>query len=315
MSTDDSIEEKRVYSDKAGKVEVFVATELGVVTVDVAGDRVGEFGLDHRCTARSVVAAGEQVAVATEEDVDLAVGGVEFEPTGFGPAVAIGFADGHLVAANEDGWVARYEPDAADGDVDLAELDAADADVAEKLAWKTVGRIDTVRAIDGPLVAAADGVYRIGEDDLTHAGLDDVRDVAGLGVPLAATGEALYSLGNGWIDVLEGNFRAVTSDGAARAHAVATTTLYARVDDVAASDAGDADDVGDADDASGGSSNSSGSAWEAVELPTPDPVVGVAYSTDAVFAVTESGTLLVDAGDGWQSQELGVRGVAALAVR
>jgi hypothetical protein len=303
MSTDDSIEEKRVYSDKAGKVEVFVATELGVVTVDVAGDRVGEFGLDHRCTARSVVAAGEQVAVATEEDVDLAVGGVEFEPTGFGPAVAIGFADGHLVAANEDGWVARYEPDAAEGGVDLTELDAADADVAEKLAWKTLGRIDTVRAIDGPLVAAADGVYRIDEDGLTHTGLDDVRDVAGLGVPLAATGEALYSLGNGWIDVLEGNFRAVTSDGAARAHAVATTTLYARVDDVSASDA------------SGGSSGTSDSAWEAVDLPTPDPVVDIAYSTDAVFAVTEAGTLLVDAGDRWQSQELGVRGVAALAVR
>jgi hypothetical protein len=287
MSTDDTIEEKRVYSDKTGKVEVFVATELGVVTVDVAGDRVGEFGLDHRCTARAIVAAGDQVAVATEEDVDLAVGDTEFEPTGFGPAVAIGFADGRLVAANEDGWVARYNPDEADADVDLADLDAADADVAEKLAWKTVGRIDTVRAIDGPLVAAADGVYRIGEDDLTHAGLDDVRDVAGLGVPLAATGEALYSLGNGWMDVLEGNFRAVTSDGAARAHAVAATTLYARVDDQ----------------------------WEAVELPTPDPVVGVAYGTDAVFAATEAGTLLVDAGDGWQSQELGVRGVAGLAVR
>ena len=303
MSTDDTIEEKRVYSDKAGKVELFVATELGVVTVDVSGDRVGEFGLDHRCTARDIVAAGEQVAVATDEDVDLAVGDGGFEPTGFGPAVAIGFWDGQLVAANEDGWVARYDPDAADGDVDLAELDAADADVAEKLAWKTLGRIETVRAIDGPLVAAADGVYRIDEDGLTYTGLDDVRDVAGLGVPLAATGESLYSLGNGWMDVLEANFRAITSDGAARAHAVATTTLYARVDDVSASDA------------SGGSSDSSDGGWEPVELPTPDPVVGVAYGTEAVFAVTESGTLLVDAGDGWQTQELGVRGVAGLAAR
>ncbi|SEO55811.1 hypothetical protein SAMN04487948_103222 [Halogranum amylolyticum] len=303
MSTDDSIEEKRVYSDRAGKVEVFVATELGVVTVDVSGDRVGEFGLDHRCTARDVAAAGEQVAVATDEDIDLAVGDTEFEPTGFGPAVAIGFWDGRLVAANEDGWIARYDPDAEAGDVDLAELDAADADVAETLAWKTLGRIDTVRAIDGPLVAAADGVYRIDEDGVTHTGLDDVRDVVGVGVPLAATGEALYSLGNGWMNVLGGNFRAVTGDGAARAHAVAATTLYAREDDVSASDA------------SGGPSDSSDGEWAAVELPTPDPVVGVAYATGAVVAVTEAGTLLVDAGDGWQSQELGVRGVAGLAVR
>ncbi|SFL26920.1 hypothetical protein SAMN04487950_3145 [Halogranum rubrum] len=311
MSTDDSIEEKRVYSDKSGKVEVFLATELGVVVVDVAGDRVGEFGLDHRCTARAVASAGDHVAVATDEDVDLAVGDTEFESTGFGPAVAIGFWDGQLVAANDEGWVARYDPDAVDGadvDTDLADLDAADEDVAETLAWETIGRLDTVRALDGPLVAAADGVYQLGEDGLTHVGLDDARDVAGRGVPLAATGEALYRLGNGWMDVVDGNFRAVASDGGARAHAVASTTLY-EYGGVSA---------GEASDASGGSSaesDESDSDWRAVTLPTTDPVVDVAYSPEAVFAVTESGTLLVDAGDGWQTQELGVRGVAGLAVR
>lgn len=312
MSTDDSIEEKRVYSDKSGKVEVFLATELGVVVVDVAGDRVGEFGLDHRCTARAVTSEGDHVAVATDEDVDLAVGDTVFESTGFGPAVAIGFWDGHLVAANEEGWVARYDPDAVDDtdvETDLADLDAADEDVAETLAWETLGRLDTVRALDGPLVAAADGVYQLGEDDLTHVGLDDARDVAGRGVPLAATGEALYRLGNGWMDVVEGNFRAVTSDGGARAHAVASTKLYEYVDDISAGDASGTS--GDSSD----SSNTSSGEWRTVTLPTTDPVVDVAYGPDAVFVVTESGTLLVDAGDGWQTQELGVRGVAGLAVR
>ncbi|SDL97166.1 hypothetical protein SAMN04487949_0354 [Halogranum gelatinilyticum] len=286
MPNDDTIEEKRVYSDKAGKVEVFVASELGVVAVDVSGDRVGEFGLAHRCTARAIAAEGERVAVATDEDVDLAVGDEEFEPTGFGPAVAVGFHDGDLLAANEDGWVARYDPERAD-EVDLTDLDAADADAAEKLAWQTLGHVETVRAIDGPLVAAADGVYRVGDGDLSHAGLDDVRDVAGRGVPLAATGESLYTLGNGWMDVLDGVFRSVSGDGFERAHAIAGTTVYAKVDDE----------------------------WQEADLPTDDPVVDVAYAPGAVFAVTEAGTLLVDAGDGWQTQVLGVRGVAGLAVR
>lgn len=307
MSTDDTIEEKRVYSDKAGKVEVFVATELGVLVVDVSGDRVGEFGLDHRCTARDIAASGERVAVATEEDVDLAVGDTEFESTGFGPAVAVGFRDGTLVAANEDGWVARYDAGRddegdegnadeergdtnTDEDIDVTDLDASDADIADRMVWTMVGHVEIVRAIDGPLVATPDGVYRIETDSLTHVGLDDVRDISGRGVPLAATDEALYTLGNGWMDVLEGNFRAVTSDGAARAYAVSMASLYAK--DATADDE-----------------------WHEVDLPTDEPVVDVAYAPEVVFAVTESGTLLVDAGDGWHSQELGVRGVAGLAVR
>jgi hypothetical protein len=47
----------------------------------------------------------------------------------------------------------------------------------------------------------------------------------------------------------------------------------------------------------------------------PDAVADVAYGDAATYVVSESGTLAVDAGDGWRTQALGVGGVAALTVR
>jgi hypothetical protein len=46
-----------------------------------------------------------------------------------------------------------------------------------------------------------------------------------------------------------------------------------------------------------------------------EAVAGVAYSDAATYVVSEAGTLAVDAGDGWRTQALGVRGVHALGVR
>jgi hypothetical protein len=257
----DDIDEKRVYADRTGAATVLVASERGVVAASLSGDRVGEFRLDHRATARDVAADGTRRAVATDEDV-LAGG---YEPTGFGPAVAVGFdGDGDLLAAGPDGRVAR--------------LDGGE--------WTTLGHVETPRAVDGGMVAAADGVWTV-RADLAHVGLADVRDVHGGGTPLAATAGGLYSLGNGWMLERDGGFDVVSADaGGDRAHAVGDAGTVAR------------ESLGE---------------WRPVETPA-DPV-DVGYTADATVAVTETGTLLADAGEGWRTRELGVGGVAALAVR
>lgn len=251
-----TIDEKRVYDDRRGSTTVLVAAGIGVVTVEVSGNRVGEYGVEYRCTARDVASAGGRIAVATDEDVLL-----DGEPTGFGAAVAIGFHDGIPIAADEAGRVAVRD----DG-------------------WSTVGETAGVRAVDGPLVAAADGVHQVREG-LRHAGLSDVRDVAGSGVPLAATGDGLHALGNGWMDALDGAFDVVSAaDG--RAHAVGEGGVYAR----------------------------RGGEWERIDPPTDESLVDVGYTPEATAAVTAAGTLLLDGGDGWRTRSLGVRGVRALAV-
>ncbi|MDS0297482.1 hypothetical protein NDI76_01835 [Halogeometricum sp. S1BR25-6] len=282
-----TIDEKRVYTDNTGTETVFVATGAGVVAVSVSDDLVGGFGIAHRCTARDVAAGGGTLAVATDEDVfradltaagddgvnaDADGGGTEaaealaFEAAGFGPAAAVGFGDGSLLAGDDEGRVARF-----DG-----------GESGENGEWTDLGRVGGVRAADGPLVAAADGVYRIG-DGLSHVGLDDARDVAG-SEPLAATGAGLYKLGNGWMDVLSGEFDAVSVDGG-RAHAAGDGDLYARGD---------------------------GGEWSRVPLPVAGDVAAVTHGRDATYAVTDAGTFLVRLpGEEWRHQILGLRDVAA----
>jgi len=256
-----SIDEKRVYADKTGATEVYVASDLGVTVVAVSADKVGEFTLAHRCTARDVAGGPEFLAVATAEDVLVGLG-ESFSETGFGPAVAVAVDGDSLIAAGEDGAVGRY----IDGE------------------WTTIGTVEEPRAIDGDLVAAADGVFRINDENIEHVGLEDVRDVATDEKPLAATGDGLYYLGPGWASAHDGAFEAVARAGE-RAHAATADTLYEQADDE----------------------------WQARELPVAESVAGVAYG-EAVYAVTEEGTMLVDAGDGWRSRSLGLRGVGGVAV-
>lgn len=290
------IEEKRVYSDRADRAVAYVASAVGAVRVTVSGAQVGRFGVVHRCTAADVACddeAGESVAVAADDDAYRSAGGDEsdaggdgddpaFAPTGFGPATAVGFAGGSLLAGAggaDDGRVARY--DAAAG------------------AWETVGETGGVRAVDGAggAVAAADGVY-LADDDLRHVGLSDARDVAtdGTGVPFAATGDGLYRLGNGWMDELPGAFRAVAAAADGRVHAVSGdgSEVFAR---------GGADEDGD------------GSEWTRVDPPADDPVADVAHTAETTLLVTESGTLLAERESGWRSQVLGLKGATRLAVR
>jgi hypothetical protein len=192
---DISLDEKRVYGDKSDVTTVLVASEVGLVAASLSGDLVGEFGIEHRGPVADV-AADARVAVAGKTDVL-----VDDEPTGFGPAVAVGVDGRTVLAADADGRVARF-----DGD------------------WETVGEVDGPRRFDGSLLAA-DGVYRVG-DDCTYSGLDSVADVAAA-VPLAATGAGVYRLGNGWMDEREGDFSVVASDGI-RTHGVCDGDVLAR---------------------------------------------------------------------------------------
>jgi len=204
---------KRVYGDRAGAVTAYVASAMGIVRVRVAGDTVGEFGLCERCSARDIAAApprspsrptktSEYSPSRTEPERTAAAAtavtmrtlatrhrdrGGDVRRDGSGPAVAVGYDDdGDLLVADPDGRVA---------------CQAADSSEWTTLADETVA---PVRAIDGDLVGTADGVYRVQDGGLNHAGLTDVRDVSAAGVPLAATTDGLYKLGNGWMAVLEG---------------------------------------------------------------------------------------------------------------
>ncbi len=253
-----SIDEKRVYSDQERTTTVYVGTELGVARVEISGDIIGEFSLAHRCVARDTAANDGTLAVATDEDVLDA----EFSSLDFGPAVAVGFDGNNLLAAGDDGKLARY-----DGE------------------WHELATLDDVRAIDGNLVATADGVYRVSSDGVQHVGLTDVRDVSVAGVPLAATADGLYRLGNGWMDVLDGSFR-VVSTTEETAYAATAEKVVSRSDD----------------------------SWQDVSLPVAEPVADIAFG-DGVYAVTDSGTFLVSTGDGWRSRHLGLAGVTSLSVR
>ncbi|WP_458207354.1 HVO_0234 family beta-propeller protein [Haladaptatus sp. NG-SE-30] len=253
-----SIDEKRVYGDREETTTVHVASELGVARVEVSADIVGEFSIAHRCVARDVAGRDGHLAIATDEDV---LDG-EFSSLGFGAAVAVGFDGDDLLVAGEDGRIARY-----DG------------------RWHELGSVANVRAIDGDMVATADGVYQVTGEGVQHVGLDDVRDVSTAGIPLAATGDGLYWLGNGWMDAAPGDYRVVSAIPDA-AYAATDDTLFTR----------------DGDD------------WRAVSLPVDEPIADVAFG-DGVYVVTESGTFLATVGDDWRSRHLGLTGVAALAVR
>lgn len=274
---DTALDEKRVHGERRGATRAVVASGLGLATVQVSDDQIGRFGLAHRCVARDVASDG-RLGVATDDRV--LVGNVEvLEATAFGPAVAVGFAttapppsDDGLVAAGPNGRIARR----ADGQ------------------WVEVGAVDApARGIDGDLLAAADGVYRIG-DDLEDLGLGDVRDVAADG-PYAATADGIHRRSaDGWITERDGDATVVASDGE-RAHAVVDGTLLERVEG-----------TGD------------GPSWVDADCPE-DEVVAVAYA-DATYAVTADGRFLVDAptakdgAAGWRSRSLGLDDVDALAV-
>ncbi len=199
--------------------------------------------------------------------------------------LAVGTADDVLVRSDDAFHETGFGPASAVGygeDGDL--LAAGDGRIARYDAgWEQLGTLDDVHAIDGRMVAAESGVHRL---DGTHVGLEAVHDVSTAETPLAATGSGLYYLANGWMCALEGAFSTVTSDGT-RHHAATAETLYNRA----------------------GSEHE----WSTVDLPVAGAVRDLDY-TEHVYAVTEDGTFLANAGDGWRHRALGVPDVAGLAV-
>lgn len=282
MST---LSEKRVYGESSAPTPLFVAAEQGLVVARLSGDSVGEFSLARRCLARDLAVGPDgTLALATETATLVALDGdpAQLHETGFGPATAVSLIDfgaqRAVVAAAPGGRVARLPLPAPESEfAPESTLRAAD--------WADLGVIDEIRAIDGPLVAAGDGIHRITRSGLDAAGLDDARDVAARGAPLAATAEGLYELGNGWMLAREGVHETVATGGE-RAHAVAADgTPLARA----------------------------GGGWADLDLPTDERIVGFGYTPAAVVAATESGSLLATVGDGWRSRAIGVTGVRAVA--
>lgn len=270
-----SLAEKRVYSDRTGATTTYVATGAGVVSVSVADDRIGEFGIDRRCAARDVAAAPGALAVATDESVLFASADADgYADLDFGPAVAVGFDGDSLLAADEGGQIGRTRPGGQDA------------------TWRTLGTLDAdARAIDGDLIATDAGVHRARTDGVAHAGLDRARDVSAPGAPLAATDDGLYRLGNGWMEERDGRFRVVAAGPEGdpgtidRAYAATRSALFAR----------------------------EGGEWRERSVPADAGVADVAVARN-VYAVAADGTFLVDAGDGWRSRALGLRDVSAVAV-
>jgi hypothetical protein len=281
-----TIDEKRVFDDAAPPVPVFVAAAQGLVVARLSDDTVGEFSLAKRCTARDLAVGPDGTLVLATDEATLIAPDADperLQETGFGSATTVSVVDDPraVVAADESGRVARLPlPDDA-FDTDAGEITETEED------WTGLGTVEDVRAADGRLVAAADGVRRLTESGLDDAGLDDARDVAARGAPLVATGEGLYELGNGWMVAREGPFATVATDGE-RAHAVA-------------------------DDGTVLGRSEGGAAWTDLDLPTGDRIVDVTYTPDAVVAATDSGSLLANAGDGWRSRAVGVTGVQAAA--
>ena len=263
---DIALDEKRMYGDRREETTAFVACEMGVARVALSDDQIGRFGLEHRCSARDIAGRDGRLAVATDEDVLVGADG-EFAPTGFGPAVAGGIGES-VVAADEDGRVAR--------------LDGDD--------WTTVGDAGDVRAIDGDLLATADGVVRVERDGLTDLAGDPAVDVAAAG-PDAATAAGVTHYDGDWSIETDGDATVVAADhDADRAHAVVDGDLLERVE----------------------------GSWRLAD-PPEQGIVDVAYDA-ATVAVTVDGVVAIDpvtAKDGapdWRSRTLGLTGAVGVTV-
>ncbi|MEF8773241.1 MAG: hypothetical protein V5A23_09585 [Halobacteriales archaeon] len=302
----------RIYDEHVDDDAAYLATGTGVARVRVANCRVGRFDLLSRGTATDVAACtwGDEllIAAATPEEVLVHVpDGDEWTGTGFGPAEAVGFDhtdpdDPALIAVGAD-----------DHEVGRV-LDPA----ADPTRWLTVADVDApVRAVDGPFLAAEDGVYRLSPDGIDDAGLDDVRDVAvveaagelpagSTGEPqadgdaddggddlpwrhgdvLAAAGDGLFRLdgAGGWTRVLEGSFDGVAVHGS----------------------------IGIAAGEDGGHVRGparTGDGWQAVDLAAAAVGVGA-----AAYAVTGDGTFLSRESEGWRRRTLGFPQVRAMSV-
>ncbi len=263
----DELAAKRVYADRAGDRTLLVAAEAGLVTVAISGGRVGGFGVARECDpADLAVGADGPLVVATDADVLVSGSAAvdDLDGTGFGAATAVAVHEGCPMAAGPDDRLAALESDGWD---ELGELPGPAA------------------AMAGGLVATPAGVIRVVDGELRPAGLEEVADVAlAAGMPLAATADGLYELGNGWLDVLEGRFELVAGAPDGRAVAAGEPGAFERVD--------------------GG--------WRPLDLPVDDPIAAAALG-ERTALLTGEGVLLLEADEVWGRHPLGLAGVVAAA--
>lgn len=264
---DTALDERRLMGEARDRTVAYVASSLGLTRVEIAGDQIGRFSLVHRGRTTSVAGGGGKLVAGTAEEVLIGTD-EEFVPSGFGPAEAVGLADGRPVAVGPSGAVARLVGDD----------------------WERVGSVVGPSRMDGDLLVASNGVYRVGED-LTALGGEAVRDVAVAG-PYAATAEGLFRHDDGWQQEQAGDCTLVAGRGE-RVHAICGADLLERDD----------------------------GEWSAGSCPAEAAIAGLAHG-ESLYAVTADGTFLVraapeitpDGRGGWRSRALGVPEVTGLAV-
>ena len=264
----DDLTAKRVFADRAGATRLLVAAGTGLVGVSIADGRVGEFGPVRRGPAAAVAVGTpgpRRIAVATDEDVLLGAAVGTLEPSGFGPAAGVAATGDRVLAGSPDGTVG----------------------VHDGAGWDRIGRLPSPpTAMAADLVGTAEGVVRVVGNELSAAGLEAVNDVARVaGVPHAATASGLYALGNGWLDVLDGDVRVVAGAADGRAHAATVESCFAREEGT----------------------------WRRIDLPDDARLVAIAYGRRP-YALTAAGDLLVGTAGGWRAEPLGLEAPRALAV-
>lgn len=213
-------------------------------------------------------------------------------------------ADGSVAIATPKGVLigddAEFESTGFDAAVAVGGDPLLAADANGKIAmqtddgWEVVGSLPhQVNAIDGDLIATDGGVYRLSDDRLEHVGLDTATDVSAVAVPHAATATGLYKLGAGWMHQADGSFTIVSGDPTTaeagvlqRAHAATDEQLFVY----------------------------DGEEWGPWHIPVAEPVTGIGYA-DAVYAVSEGGTLITAKGGEWRTRSLGISGVTGLVVQ
>lgn len=270
---DDATDERRLIGEQREETDAYLATDIGVVRVSITADRVGQFSLVHRCSPRSVAADEETLLVGTDKDV-LVVEDDATESTDFGAAVAVGIAEETLLAASADGRVARFD----DG-------------------WATVGTVTEPRRFEGSLLAADDGVYRVGRE-IDSLGLSDVADVTMAETnPVAATADGIYQHTDGEWNRTHGSAASAVASSGTRLTALDDEGILTYDDE-----------------------------WRRMHPPTDGVsatgAVALAYG-ESLYAVTADGTVLVytdpalvvDGRGGWRSHALGVSGVTEIAIR
>jgi hypothetical protein len=280
------IAEKRVYDDATGTIAVAIASETGLAVAAVSGDIVGEFGLAlQRPIADLAVLPDGRLVCATSEDVlVLPVPDSTAAPAAVPEPIATDFGAAEVVSATDETLIA-----AGDGGIATIPSEAiTDPDTT----WTThETATEAVSDADQELLATGAGVLQLREDGLSNLGLDDVTSIAASTPALAGTSEALYQMETGWQQVVDGNTAVVTA-GCEQAHAVIDDRLHAF----------------------------DGTEWTDVSWPAATLPVDLTYARQqegdepTMIAVTEAGTLLVDAGDGWRQRALGLQGVQACRV-